>query len=467
MEYLPDPVAPSKRLPLMSGAKLQLANAVKNKASPLAITRIFPSVNQELRQISQTHPLDFSNTIRDLESACEGSGAAWELLHSMPSDALQSTVLNTIAYDTCRSDKTRLEGLPSDGGGVYIVGISVAARNGMETGEFLSTSELEVFVTHLQRYRDAHRQLGEDGHLDEDEEEFAYKVDHIFAGCTSDDSDWEIINDDESDPEDYAVTDDDTPFKDPVRFRFIRCNRHAAAVSHMIASYEQRIAAAKQCSTSRDTRTLQSPIYVGCSSNIRRRLESYRPSRHNKSTFHGVNHLYGLTMSILAFMNLKPRHHGIAVIRTWQRDQMPIAERLVCALAGANAVQGGFNIRECGQAVDKQTDESLQRGERCVFVTHKRYMMRNIQLSQADIDKVEEYNAAMATLARDMRTHEEEMDCEEIIEGIGDRVKRYQEKIERVRGFKRGLVSVIHDYQAIIDVATILVDVEKGRGIDD
>jgi len=94
-------------------------------------------------------------------------------------------------------------------------------------------------------------------------------------------------------------------------------------------------------------------------------------------------------------------------------------------------------------------------------------MMRNIQLSQADIDKVEEYNAAMATLARDMRTHEEEMDCEEIIEGIGDRVKRYQEKIERVRGFKRGLVSVIHDYQAIIDVATILVDVEKGRGIDD
>lgn len=53
-------------------------------------------------------------------------------------------------------------------------------------------------------------------------------------------------------------------------------------------------------------------------------------------------------MSLLHKQGLRPIPKIITIIHVWAGKQLPIAERLVTALAGSYVHQGGFNIQEGG-----------------------------------------------------------------------------------------------------------------------
>jgi hypothetical protein len=92
---------------------------------------------------------------------------------------------------------------------------------------------------------------------------------------------------------------------------------------------------------------IQSPQYVGCSIAVQTRTTAYE-LRHTRSALTHANKFYALTVSLLRVQQLIPMVHIRTAVRTWTNKQLPDAEMLVAALAGAYVTQDGFNLRDAG-----------------------------------------------------------------------------------------------------------------------
>lgn len=136
--------------------------------------------------------------------------------------------------------------------------------------------------------------------------------------------------------------------------------------------------------------SVQTPIYVGCSQNVKSRITAYRPVQ-LQTAFKSANNPYGLTMSLLHKQGLRPIPKIITIIRVWAGKQLPIAERLVTALAGSYVHQGGFNIQEGGgdsmQLPINALDASIY-----ILVT-KAFWKANFDLSEKELDAAIELDA--------------------------------------------------------------------------
>jgi hypothetical protein len=82
--------------------------------------------------------------------------------------------------------------------------------------------------------------------------------------------------------------------------------------------------------------------------------------------------------------------HAVTAIRTWAKAQLPKAEMLLAALAGAYVIQGGFNLREAGGNYEHQVAGTWRTQEQYVF-TEVSHMSENMQRSAEDLEKTKQY----------------------------------------------------------------------------
>ncbi len=86
---------------------------------------------------------------------------------------------------------------------------------------------------------------------------------------------------------------------------------------------------------------IQSPAYVGCAHQVKRRMLDHDP---DLDSLAGSSNMPKLTIACIRYMGLKPVVHTTPIVMVWKDSQISLSEILVTVLAQSLASLDGFNI---------------------------------------------------------------------------------------------------------------------------
>jgi hypothetical protein len=384
------------QLPMLSEWRANVADLLLKEGGYFTVIRRMTAPLAEEMAISHGDRLD--TAIRQIQNIHKADGQEINtLLHSIPRAVLASILMGTVAYDQTNKDLVQYD---ADGSGVYVVGISLSAHN----GAFLTGNEMASFVNDLERYiTEAEVCLGVDDDPIPPRSRFIIDADNQ-----------------------YGIYAEAVP-------RFIRGARSLNSMRQFLASMKRRRDAMQKADASGTRRSHQSPLYVGCAVNMKRRLMAYG-SKQYKSTFEAVNNPFGLTMSLLHMAGLAPKEQFVSVIRTWQPGQLGAAEGLVAALAGSYIEQQGFNVQVCGQHRQEQGVSSDADATTYVLLTSP-HLTENVEASARAVATLQ----GMAQTVDDTDAQLAQLDGM----GIDDMLQR----IEQQKAACNRLTSRVHELQ--------------------
>ncbi|KAL2174233.1 uncharacterized protein P884DRAFT_302821 [Thermothelomyces heterothallicus CBS 202.75] len=360
MDQLPTPLVPSASIPLLQGMRLRFVQVLKDKKSFWVLTTMFPRFVSELERLPKIQNIKLDETTGMLSrmGGPATPGDVWDILHSIPRNVLESLVLGTVAFDSNRS-VNRLRGLSSDGAGVYVAGLSIAGRG----GKFLNLGELKVLIMHLERYIAGYKASVSQSAGNQQTPaaiqalDLVARVDAAYGG--------------------QAVR--GTP-------RFITDEISLEAAAHLVASFKSRYNIMREKDPTAAVYMVQSPQYVGCSKELPRRMNEYQLTQ-NRRALGNINKFLALTVSLLRYQGLSPRIDIVPAVRVWKDRQLPKAEMLVAALAGAYVTQDGFNLREAGGNNPSIEPHKWLAYEQYTFLEVS-YLNDNLEQSAEDLEKV-------------------------------------------------------------------------------
>ncbi|KAJ4309802.1 hypothetical protein N0V84_011311 [Fusarium piperis] len=282
----------------------------------------------------------------------------------------QDIIQGTVAHDLSRLGQNGWYNTPleSEGkvAGVYAVGICRAGKG----GKFVDIHEMRKLIQGMKQYIRGYQALAK--HLQD------VDVKAVVYG--------DMANLSREDISDMAwvsrVDEDRTKFfkgKPRARAQFITKDEEVPIIQALVRTYE-RMCLPEITEAEEAIRMRQSPVYVGCSSDIRSRTSIYRGS-----SLKPLSKPMGLTLAILN-ANKTPGQMRVGVaLRIWKPDQLALAEQLVATLAGSLVYQHGFNAIETGGTGSNtvRTPDTLERSRRDI-------MLRGCELADNVKDTIHE-----------------------------------------------------------------------------
>ncbi|UNI23045.1 hypothetical protein JDV02_008888 [Purpureocillium takamizusanense] len=256
----------------------------------------------------------------------DAAGGKWDMmavLHSMPRSMVRAIVLGTVAFD----DYGR--GLESytwpsttshtDRQGVYVIGLRRVGHD----GRFLTAGEAKLLIDGLNQYTAAARRAlwpvtGPATERQHAAAQLMARVDARVAGKGN----WQIVSP-----------------------RFITSEENMEHVRALVGSLRRVVGQMEAVGMDAGERMAQSPLYVGCSTNLLARLADYELSQ----DFRSVNNKLAVTTSMLLELDLPVELVARMAVRTWMPTQLAVAEHLVVTMASSLVYQGGFNATQAGE----------------------------------------------------------------------------------------------------------------------
>ncbi|KAG7047474.1 hypothetical protein JMJ77_0010826 [Colletotrichum scovillei] len=337
--------SPSSKTPLMDGVRVDMLKVLDRGDSLYELTLCFPDIANELIAAGMTKQPDC--TIAQLRLDHARGWETTEVLHIIPRDLLRSIIKGTVAMDFGPNRPHDYDEDSSEAG-IYVIAVSVDGRD----GKFLNWSELGELTTALQTYADAytiHKRGAPRGITESVKTSIAKEIDLAVNGQ------WTAA-----------------------KTRFICNDTQHQHVMAFIENLQRRRTPMFPGVAEAAIHQEQCPLYIGCSSKLNETLPKYSLS----TNLGGINNLLALLISALRHMGLEPAITRRVVMITWKRTQLPVAERLVIALARSYVLQDGCNIAEGGAnrsgykySLDAETSVSV----------HSTAMEENLTASQRDI----------------------------------------------------------------------------------
>lgn len=289
---------PTAEMPMPGGKQQQeLLDALKNHESLYELSLELPKLAKSLASNTTLQAQGFSvaATVAAIEKDKANRWARFKLLHGMDPSVIRAIIQGTVAYDTHHRNakwfKTpgEIEGrIP----GVYAVGLS---RVGCD-GKFLNIEETKRLVQGLEKYVEGHRilrthrvdveagraQVGVMSPSDVELVEWVAKVDShpvaVVPGCTL------------------------------PKGKFIEKESEVHSIEALISMFRSRCVVALD--PTEQIRQIQSPIYIGCSTDLKTRTSQYlRP------TLSGLNKPMSLTVGTLGALGLSVTVRAQVAIR--------------------------------------------------------------------------------------------------------------------------------------------------------
>ncbi|KAI5460032.1 hypothetical protein BGZ63DRAFT_389315 [Mariannaea sp. PMI_226] len=124
-------------------------------------------------------------------------------------------------------------------------------------------------------------------------------------------------------------------------------------------------------------------------------------SKYSHKRLIGLNKPLALTVNVLAALDLPVQLSIKVAIRTWETDQLPFAEQLVCTLAGSLVYQHGFNAIETGgtgPSTVKCAESLIATKE--LIMGHNEVMLSNLKQTVAETKAREEFLETLDELAK-------------------------------------------------------------------
>ncbi|CAM1510647.1 Fc.00g009820.m01.CDS01 [Cosmosporella sp. VM-42] len=311
---MPTPIdtSPTAEKPMPGGnQQRQLWSALEDHDSIYELALELPKLAKDLQQnaVLKRHKFSVVQTVRAIQSDVVTGWNMVHMLHSMDRTALRAIVLSTVAHDTITGEAKWLPMPHASEGkvpGVYVVGL---CRSNQQ-GKFLNIRETRASVDGIDKYVKGYRVLK--AHHTRTQMGIGVPLSASDVAPTS---------------------------NIPDGARFLEQDSELESIRALAFSFSRR------CNTSldpsEDIRQIQSPIYVGCSIDLKTRTSRYA----NASN---VNKPLSLTMSILTALNYPVKPIVQIALRIWEQDQLPLAEQLITTLACSLVYQHGFNATEAG-----------------------------------------------------------------------------------------------------------------------
>ncbi|KAJ6441177.1 allantoate permease [Purpureocillium lavendulum] len=298
------------------------------------------------------------------------AGGQWELamvVLSMHKSMIRSIVLGSVAYDDCHGTlKAYPAPAPGDthSQGVYVIGL----RRKGESGKFLTRSEASTFIDGLQTYLLAARAsaLPAAQHTAQDLQalDLMRRVDNWHGKPPS-----------------------------PGVPRWACNSAQVDQIESLIGRLKDRIA--QMSPTDVTERMMQSPLYVGCSSNLVVRLKAYDVAR----GFKGVNKPLSLSFCLLEELDMPVELVVRVALRTWKSYQLSLAEQAVATMASSMVYQGGFNAMQAGGQEGEVAGEAAAKN--LVLLT-RGFVSGNLAGMSQDMERRAEFLEELGALKDDL-----------------------------------------------------------------
>ncbi|WAO92422.1 Hypothetical protein NCS54_00993100 [Fusarium falciforme] len=329
---LVDPAARTAEMPMPGGQEqMDLIKICQEDGSlyPMCLELQNLADRLEHNQILSDNQFAVVETVKALRR-----GRGWrmyELLHSMPHDIIQSIVQGTVAFDYFNDSATWLRTPDSDDGqvpGIYVVGLSRVDKRGW----FLNIKEVKKLIKGIKRYIAGYKTISK--HISS-VNDGAVSFGNLAAFSVQERDDVQFV----------ALVDGDAdkfkPGHSTTLPKWVTKDDELPRFDALLRTYE------RMCDEELDptglVRMRQSPLYVGCSKDLRKRMRMY-----NRKSLKGTNRHLGLTIDVLAQISLSVVVHVRPVLLIWKKDQLPLAEQLITTIAGSLVYQYGFNAIETG-----------------------------------------------------------------------------------------------------------------------
>ncbi|KAF5643341.1 hypothetical protein F25303_6279 [Fusarium sp. NRRL 25303] len=322
---LPEPARVTAEMPMPGNeAQIELIDAVSRSKSLYELYLRLPRLADDLEnnQVLKDNEFDIVNTVRSLRR--DASWPMCELLHSMSPKVIKSIIQGTVAYDShpkqsegrslINSDfpcfETPVKGRDPPIPGVYVIALYRQFTG--HRGEFLNIAEMKMLIEDMEEYVKGYRVHAK------------LRAD-IRAGIRRSESD--LSPDDQLAVRlvrgvDFYAAHKPSTMSNTAPPLFIKDDGDAAEIEALVRTY--RAMCRPDLDPTEQVRMKQSPLVKG------------------------INKPLGLTISIFRRQRVPVELAVKVVLRTWQSDQLPMAEQLIMTLAGSLVYQRGFNATEGG-----------------------------------------------------------------------------------------------------------------------
>ncbi|OTB02813.1 hypothetical protein M426DRAFT_322405 [Hypoxylon sp. CI-4A] len=326
---------------------------------------LFPLVvdlAQQLRQQQYANPDRIIDSFEDHEK-----GGSYEklriLFHTIPRDTLRSLVLGTTSLDFHNREHAVWDRVYSSrGAGSYLIGIAIKGRD----GAFLNCDEIRSVIQLMGVYR-----VGCDTWDRDVQDTYGHKdlagpdidalvetmkidnelirdpskrwMDDVSDSESPSQSDSQSKSRSESESESQSPSQSDTQesrarddFRKP---KFARSStrditRH---IRELISMLQRRIDLGFDDTVPQKI----SPVYVGCSHKMIKRLPGHDPDLSSMET---SSNALSLLLACIKHIGLIPMAIGLPVVPAWEEPQIPLAEMLVTVLAQSLVSLNGLNV---------------------------------------------------------------------------------------------------------------------------
>ncbi|KAI1138011.1 hypothetical protein F5Y05DRAFT_418922 [Hypoxylon sp. FL0543] len=347
-----DPPGPDEQVPLLTGRRLEMFQALEEHDSYYELSLIFPSLADDVVELAKNIPGSNKAELEILADRHSNERAMFMLLHAIPKDLLKSLILGTVAFDFL-SSTTPPKHYDSEGAGAYVAAMAIEGRN----GKWLSRIDVRDLRKNLNKYIRAY--LAWKTHRGNPS-----KPDHVELCAFARNVDNQFGSREASKPEDMRFINDDSIMK----------------INSFIRSLDRR--SDPSLPGSDLVYQISSPLYVGCAKNMKNRATVYQP----ESGLKQANKLWSLVCCMLGYMGKTPIVKVVPVVRIWNKADLPRAEILTTLLASSLVTQDGFNGHGLGTALDSDTVDALEESERYVL-GHEPYLMQNIEASSQEMTR--------------------------------------------------------------------------------
>ncbi|KAH8734300.1 hypothetical protein BGZ61DRAFT_473044 [Ilyonectria robusta] len=291
---------PTATMPMPGGKEqIRLLDAFEKSAALLELSLLLPELADSLEAdpVMQNRNFSVSRTVNSIRGDEDNSSAMVKLLHSMDEGAIKAVVRGTVAHDSFLENAkwfkmpVKAEGKVP---GVYVIGLS---RDECQ-GKFLNIVEMEKLVAGIHKYIEGFKLL----------ETLPRPYSKSTPVLPRERELLEWVNKVDS-------TEDVAPGSLPERARFIEKAGEVPSIEALASMFKGR------CNRALD------PIGLGLV---------------------GLNKPLGLTVGVLAALDLPVSLTIQVALRVWRPDHLPLAEQLLATLAGSLVYQSGFNATEAG-----------------------------------------------------------------------------------------------------------------------
>ncbi|KAF4943824.1 hypothetical protein FSARC_14822 [Fusarium sarcochroum] len=422
-------IAPSDRMPMPGGTlQVEMLEALAKPKSIYEFCSQLPYLSDALKKDPVLQTKKFPRMVL--------------LLHSIDRTALHAIVAGTVAYSAFTGMSTWLKTPDEMEGkvpGVYVIGL---ARLG-ELGRFLNILETLKLIDGLERYIKGARlcktrqSFGSMNSAETELVKWVGEVD-LFGGSA-------IVSGTIPSPQ-CIQSDAEFPKIEAVIDMFKRC-----------------------CNWNLDptgkVRQIQSPLYVGCSKDLRTRTSAYK--RTARGGLANVNKPLCLVVNTLEALKLPVDLSVQIAVRTWDGIPLPVAERLVTTVACSFVYQHGFNAIEAGGTGPPKPDGGVLEKSAELLLGFKDTFRENLANTLIEIEERTEFMDNLANSinrvpdliqrADDLAQREPQLHGATAQQNI----QALKDKHEQLCGKREQLIREARLHQFAIDITEMLLGKRK------